>query len=256
MSVTEDTGEPAPIVNDANPAASENKGIAGTPAPDKPAAGNGGGGSGGGGGDDAPSKLTSIYKSTTSFMGLVGKEWLSSLLSQPADPPFSYDAKFPDAPVRIMRLVVMSVFLTGLVVLSERFLSKNTPTLVLTMAIQVVIATFLIAIVYTVFAMVCRVRVYQADGKRRQLTLGQIFFSILYVFVPWIPIFAFLWSFALGGGQLRLLLMIILFYLSFAYVIFNFIKALRQVTRCPAYRVWLSVLLPLAIVVSYLVYRI
>lgn len=108
--MTEDTGEPPPM-KDANPAAAENKAPAGTTAPDKPAAG--GGGSGGGGGDDPPSKLTSIYNSTTSFMGLVGKEWLSSLLSQPADPPFTFDAKFADGPVRIMRLVVMSVFLTG-----------------------------------------------------------------------------------------------------------------------------------------------
>src|SRR5205085_3309782 len=138
-----------------------------------------------------------------------------SLLSQPADPPFSFDATFPDAPVRIMRLVVMSVFLTGLVVLSERFLSRNTPTLVLAMAVKVVIGTFLIAIVYAIFAFVCGVRVYQAE--RRRLTLGQMFFSILYIFVPWIPIFAFLWSFAKGGGQLRLLLLILLFYLSFAY---------------------------------------
>lgn len=52
-----------------------------------------------------------------------------------------------------------------------------------------------------------------------------------------------------------MLLGILLFYLSFAYVIFNFIKALRQMTRCPAYRVWLSVFLPLVIVVSYLVFR-
>jgi len=211
-------------------------------------------GGGGPGGDDPPSKLTAIYKSTTEFMGLVGKEWLSSLLSQPADPPFSFDATFPDGPVRIMRLVVMSVILTGLVVLSERFLSKNTPTLVLSLAIEVVIATFLLAIVYAVFAVICGVRVYQTT--RRRLTLGQIFFSVLYILVPWIPIFAFLWSFAGGGGQLRLLLMILLFYLCLGFVIVNFIRALRRVTRCPAYRVWLSVLLPIGLVVSYVLYRI
>jgi len=211
-------------------------------------------GGGGSGGDDAPSKLTTIYKSTTEFMGLVGKEWLSSLLSQPADPPFSFDATFPDGPVRIMRLVVMSVILTGLVVLSERFLSRSTPTLVLSLAIEVVIATFLLAIVYAVFAVICGVSVYQTT--RRRLTLGQIFFSVLYILVPWIPIFAFLWSFAGGGGQLRLLLMILLFYLCLGFVIVNFIRALRRVTRCPAYRVWLSVLLPIGLVVSYVLYRI
>lgn len=216
-----------------------------------PAAAAGGGGPGG---DDPPSKLTTIYKSTTEFMGLVGKEWLGSLLSQPADPPFCFDATFPDGPVRIMRLVVMSVILTGLVVLSERFLSKSTPTLVLSLAIEVVIATFLLAIVYAVFAVICGVRVYQTT--RRRLTLGQIFFSVLYILVPWIPIFAFLWSFAGGGGQLRLLLMILLFYLCLGFVIVNFIRALRRVTRCPAYRVWLSVLLPIGLVVSYVLYRI
>ena len=148
----------------------------------------------------------------------------------------------------------MTVFLTGLVVLGERFLSKTTPTLVVSMAVKVVIGTFLAAIVYAVFAFVCGVRVYQTP--RRRLTLGQVFFSLLYILVPWIPIFAFLWSFGLAGGQVRLLALILLFYLCLGYVIFNFITALKRVTCCPAYRVWLSVLLPLALVVGYIVSRI
>ena len=245
MSAIEHSAEQAASVTDAAKpdAAAENK----------PAAPSNGAAGGGSGGEDAPSKLTAVYKSSTEFMGLVGKEWLSSLLSQPADPPFCFDATFPDGPVRIMRLVVMSVILTGLVVLSEQFLSKSTPTLVLSMAIKVVIGSFLVAIVYTLFAFVCGVRVYQTTHRR--LTLGQIFFSVLYILVPWIPIFAFLWSFAGGGGTLRLLLMLALFYLCVGYVIFNFARALSRITRCPAYRVWLSVLLPVAAVASYVLLR-
>ncbi len=159
---------------------------AATPDERSPAAGpppSAGGGGGDGNGDNDPSKLAAIYKSTTSFMALVGKEWLGSLINQAADPPFSFDTSFPDGSVRIMRLVVMTVFLTGLVVLSERFFSKNTPTLVVSMAVKVVIGTFLAAIVYAVFAFVCGVRVYQTP--RRRLTLGQVFFSFLELRLGW-----------------------------------------------------------------------
>jgi len=215
---------------------------------------NGSGGGGNGDDQEAPSKISALFSSATDFMRLAGREWLASLINQPTDPPFSYDAKFPEESVRIMRLVVMVILLTGLVVGSERLLSpKTTPTLVLGLAVKVVIGAFLAAIVYTVFAFVCGVRVWEQQRKR--LTIGQVFFSVLYIFVPWVPIFAFLWSFGKAGGQVRLLLLILVLYLCVGLMILNFAKALRRIAGCPWYRVWFSVLLPIVLVVGYVLFR-
>src|SRR5712671_4721799 len=122
---------------------------------------------------DGSSKLSSVFNGATAFMGLAGKEWLSSLVNQPTEPPFRYDAQFDNEFVRVMRLVVMVVILTGIVVGSERlFLDKGTPRLVIGLALKVLIGAFLAAIVYGLFAFACGVRVW--EKKRKRLTRGQI----------------------------------------------------------------------------------
>ncbi|MDX6304443.1 MAG: hypothetical protein QOI77_1412 [Blastocatellia bacterium] len=203
---------------------------------------------------DGSSKLSSVFTGATAFMGLAGKEWLSSLVNQPTEPPFRYDAQFDNEFVRVMRLVVMVVILTGIVVGSERlFVDKGTPKLVISLALKVLIGAFLAAIVYGLFAFACGVRVW--EEKRKNLTRGQIFFSILYIFVPWLPILAFLWIVAAAGGTLRLLALTLLLYLCVGYMVLNFAKAVRRVAGCPFYRVWLSVLLPIVLVLGYVLFR-
>lgn len=200
------------------------------------------------------STIASIFNSATGFMSLAAKEWLSSLVNQPTEPPFGYNARFDNELVRVVRLVVMVVLLTGIVVGSERLLAaKTAPTLVVALAMKVLIAAFLAAIVYSIFAFFCGVRVWETTRKR--LTTQQIFFSILYIFVPWVPIFAFLWSVGSGGGTIRLLALTLVLYLCIAYMILNFAKALRRVCGCPWYRVWLSVLTPIVLVLGYVLFR-
>jgi hypothetical protein len=198
--------------------------------------------------------FSSIFNAATGFMSLAAKEWLGSLVNQPTEPPFGYNAKFDNELVRVVRLVVMVVLLTGIVVGSERLLvAKTAPTLVVALAMKVLIAAFLAAIVYSIFAFFCGVRVWETQRKR--LTTQQIFFSILYIFVPWVPIFAFLWSVGSGGGTIRLLALTLALYLCIAYMILNFAKALRRVCGCPWYRVWLSVLSPIVLVLGYVLFR-
>jgi len=205
-------------------------------------------------GDGSSRTISAVFTGATAFMALAGKEWLGSLVNQPTDPPFSYNAQFGNEFVRVMRLVVMVVILTGIVVGSERlFIDKTAPKLVIGLAMKVLIGAFLAAIVYGLFAFVCGVRVW--EEKRKRLTRGQIFFSILYIFVPWLPIFAFLWSVGAAGGTLRLLALTLLLYLCVGYMILNFAKAVRRVAGCPFYRVWLSVLLPIVIVLGYVLFR-
>ena len=99
------------------------------------------------------STIASIFNSATGFMSLAAKEWLSSLVNQPTEPPFGYNARFDNELVRVVRLVVMVVLLTGIVVGSERLLAaKTAPTLVVALAMKVLIAAFLAAIVYSIFA--------------------------------------------------------------------------------------------------------
>lgn len=205
-------------------------------------------------GDSSSKTLSSVFTGATAFMGLAGKEWMSSLVNQPTEPPFRYDSQFDNEFVRVMRMVVMVVILTGIVVGSERlFIDKAAPKLVISLALKVLIGAFLAAIVYGLFAFACGVRVW--EEKRKRLTRGQIFFSILYIFVPWLPIIAFLWIVAGAGGTLRLLTLTLLLYLCLGYMVLNFVKAVKRVAGCPFYRVWLSVLLPIALMLAYVLFR-
>lgn len=207
------------------------------------------------GADGFSKTFSSVLNAASGFMSLAGKEWFSSLLNQPTEPPFTHDAKFEGQFDRVMRLVVVVILLTAIVVGSVGFIADKTAALqVVTWAMKILILAFLIAIVYGIFAFLCGVRVCDND-KRRKLTVGQILFTILFIFVPWIPIIAFLWATAATGGPFQLLIMTLFFYLCVGYMFLNFVKALRRVTACSGVRVWLSVLLPIFLILFYLISR-
>jgi hypothetical protein len=199
--------------------------------------------------------FSSVLNAGTSFMSLAGKEWFSSLLNQPTEPPFIYDAKFDGQFDRVMRLVVVVILLTAIVVGSVGLIADKTAALqVVTWAMKILILAFLIAIVYGLFAFLCGVRVCENE-KRRKLTVAQILFTILFIFVPWIPIIAFLWATAASGGPFQLLILTLFFYLCVCYMFLNFVKALLRITACSRLRVWLSVLLPIFLILLYLLSR-
>jgi hypothetical protein len=184
-------------------------------------------------------------------MSLAGKEWFNSLISQPTDPPFNHAAKFEGQFDRVMRLVVVVIVLTAIVVGGAGMIADKTAALkVVSWAMWVLIIAFLAAIVYGIFAFLCGVRVYDQE-MRKKLTVAQILYSILYIFVPWVPIIAFLWTVAPSGGPTRLLVLLLLFYLCLGYMTLNFAKAISRISGCPRYRIWISVLVPINLILAY-----
>jgi len=230
--------------------------------------------------DSWSSRIYSVINVATAFMGLAAKEWFSFLLYQPTNPPFHYSSKFKEEFPRAVRLVVIVIVLTAIVAGSAGLISNKKAALsIVEWAMWVLIGAFLMAIVYHIFALALGVRrcletarhqrarekrkrplvrkltLIMQLQKRRKLTLGQILFSLLYIFVPWIPIYAFLWRAVTTAGDLLLLIFVILFWLCVVYMILNFVKAIKRITSCPWYRVWTSVLLPIFIVFSYMLFR-
>ncbi len=201
-------------------------------------------------GGGASKGMAAAFNSTVSFLSLAGKDWLDALIKQPTD-NFQFDSRFDNEFDRVIRLVVAVIFLTGIVVGSVGLIEDKTAALAaIKWALSILIIAFLCAIAYGLFAFLCVVRI--RDGaERRKLTVAQILYSILYIFVPWIPILAFLWITFPSRGPGLGFAMILLFYLSLGYMFVNFTKAIRRITCCPWFLVWLSVLLPIFLVMAY-----
>lgn len=201
--------------------------------------------------------LTAAIGETSSFIALAAKEWLPSLVDQPTNPPFQHNAAFNDEFQRVARLLVFVIVLSGMVVGSLSLLLENVATLsVVRLAIRALIIGFVIAICYQPFAFIFGVKVARRrNSPPKVVSLRQILFSVLYTFVPWIPIFTFLWVTipAMKGSTLIFLLLV--FWVCNAYVIYNFSKAVRMITRCSGARVWLSILVPAALALCFILFR-
>jgi hypothetical protein len=229
--------------------------------------------------DGWSSRLNSVVNASTAFMALAAKEWFGFLLYQPTSPPFQYSSRFNNEFDRVVRLVVVVIVLTAVVLGSASLIyDKRAVLIIVTWAMWVLIGAFLTAIVYHVFAFLMGVRrchevrrhAARSHRKsrplarklalmwtlqtRRKLTLGQIIFSVLYIFVPWIPIYAFLRGALLWKGMLELIV-VLLIYICAAYMFFNFAKAIKHITCCPWYRVWASLLLPIVLILSLILFR-
>ena len=203
--------------------------------------------------DDSPGRLRSLIDKVTGFIVPAGREWLRFLLTQP-DPPFQHNAqfKFDTEMYPAVRLVVSVIVLTVIALGgASLFADKMAAIRIAQWVMSVLIGAVLTAIMYGIFAFLCGVRVYEVD-PRRKLTMAQILFPILYVFVPWIPIYAFLWRAGSSGGTSRLLLLVLFFWICSGYMALGFVTAIRRVTHCPKYFVWLSVLFPVTLIVYYL----
>jgi len=90
---------------------------------------------------------------------------------------------------------------------------------------------------------------------RIPLKLPQSFFAILFLGLPWLPLMALAESFQFRPGFP--LAGIILGYGAqfFALAaIFNFGRGVMQISKCPAWRVWLSLAIPVVLVI-YLMFQ-
>lgn len=204
----------------------------------------------------------SAFQSIASFLSLAAKEWLPSLLDQPTSPPFRHDAPFDNEAVRVSRLlavvvIISTVLLGGLDLLAAG--DVNVAGSIRTALVILVVAVVL-GLVYKPFTRLCGVCVLpappagpEARAAGKSLSVRQIVFSVLYTLVPWLPLFAFARAAVFVEGVEGSLLMILLFLrlIFVVYIFINFAKSIRLITNCPMRRIWLSLLLPVALLLGY-----
>jgi len=197
--------------------------------------------------------VRSLIDKVTGLIVPAGKDWLAFLLTQP-ETTFQHNAqfKFETEMSPAVRLVVSVIVLTVIALGgASLFTDKMAVVKIGQWVMSVLIGAVLTAIMYGIFAFLFGVRVYDVEPRRR-LTAAQILFPILYVFVPWIPIYAFLWRAGSSGGTFRLLLLVLLFWICSGYMFLGFVSAIRRITHCPWYFIWLSVLFPMLLIIYYM----
>jgi hypothetical protein len=205
---------------------------------------------------------TSILKATTSsakFLGTAASEWLPFLLDQPTQPPFAYNAQFSEEFGRASRLIVFVLVIAGLVVGGINLLSGRTMIAgTLKEAFGLFIIAVIISLVYKPFAYITGVRIQAStridtEPPSKPLSTRQIAFSVLYTFVPWLPILAFIRATVVATRGALLDFLLIAPFICFLYVCFNFYKAIKMITNSSRFRVSLSVLLPIILSILYVV---
>lgn len=201
--------------------------------------------------------LSGVISTSTAFIALAAKEWLPSLIDQPTTPPFIYRASFKDEFQRISRLIVFVIILSGLILGSLNLIFENLAALALVkLALKVLVLGFIVAICYQPFAYLVGVRIAASPKRPKSaLTLRQILFSVLYTFVPWIPVFTFLWATLPTIRGSLLIFAILVEWICSCYAIYNFAKAVLVITKSSKGRVWASILLPMFLVLAYVLFR-
>ncbi len=211
--------------------------------------------------DDAVTK--SSMDRAGKFISQSSKDWLLSLLKQPQSPPFEYDADFDHEFDRVVRLIVAVLFLSGVLIGVIDFFTGGGQLLsTLTDALVILVVGLFLALVYKPFFFIFQVRVRPPAGVgasevgAKALTLSQIFYSVLYTFVPWIPVVLAVRTWAKNAEDLLWLdfLLIVAPILCLAYMLTNLGKSVRLITNDRWARIWPAVFLPLIILFGYLLY--
>jgi hypothetical protein len=207
--------------------------------------------------------LSWLLNSAASFVSLAIREWLQFLTNQPANPPFSFDAEFADESGRSSGLIVLVVILSALIsggsngFTTATLASKASETVleVISVSVGIVVGAFLLSLLYKPLASLLRICIDKSENtKPKVMTLGQVYYTILYTFVPWVPVFSLLRVLAFSTSGAILFLLIILFWISFFWAICNFIVSIRTITKASVLRIAGSVLIIFAVVVAVTVF--
>lgn len=191
---------------------------------------------------------------------LTTKEWLFSLLYQPTDPPFKFDADFKGELARAVRLIVAVLTISAIVVGGLNIFSGKVD-MVQTVkdSITVFIIAILVSIIFLPSFYICGVRItsQKTEDKtaRKPLNFAQVFFTVLYAFVPWLPVLVFIRaSIASAEGIFYIDFLLFAPILCFTYMFVNFSKSMKVLTNCPHYRIWAGISIPLLLIFAYLLF--
>jgi hypothetical protein len=170
-------------------------------------------------------------------------DWLN-LLQGPQAQAFIEGVKTSDW-FRVFRLLVVSLFLAGLALGTSYIKPELTPnfnTLVLSSkpAMLLILGAAGFAVLYQLFASAFRI----------QVTLPQSFFAIVLLGLPWLPLMALAESF-FYHSDVPLAGIIAGFGAQFFVLaaIFNFGRGVKQISNGPAWRIWLSLVIPVLLVI-------
>jgi len=204
------------------------------------------------------SKLQLLLESIGRNITLTTKEWLHSLLYQPTDPPFRFNADFKNELGRVVRLIVAVTTISGIVVGGMNIV---TGTVDVVQTVKDVITVFIVAILVSIIFLpafyVCGVRITppieSGNQEKKPLNFGQVFFTVLYTFVPWLPVLVFILSSVTAAeGMFMIDFLIIAPILCFIYMFVNFSKSMKVITNSSYPRIWGSLSIPLVLVLVYL----
>jgi hypothetical protein len=206
--------------------------------------------------------LLRFITSTGKFVKVAASEWLPSLLDQPTRPPFGYNTQFDDEIGRASRLIVFVLVIALLVKGGDLIRGQLDVGGTLKEAFGLFIIAVIIALVYKPFAYICGVRICPLEEAGaasltlpQPLSIRQIAFSVLYTFIPWLPVLAFIRATVVLAHGALLDFLLIAPFICFLYMNFNFYKAIKVITNGRSLRVWLSLLLPLLIAFVYIIWR-
>lgn len=204
----------------------------------------------------------SKFQATLDFLGrnitLTTKEWIYSLLYQPTDPPFRLNADFKDELSRVVRLIVAVLTIGTALVGGLNIFNPNIDMMgVVRDSITVFIVAILLSLIFLPAFYVSGVRIHVTgeDGNvaRKHLGIGQVFFTILYTFVPWLPVLVFIRASVTTAENIFLIDFLLLApFLCFIYMLINFAKSMKVITNSSYLRIWGGISIPVFFLLLYL----
>lgn len=208
------------------------------------------------------SSTGSKFQATLDFLGrnitLTTKEWIYSLLYQPTDPPFRLNADFKDELSRVVRLIVAVLTIGAALVGGLNIFNANVDMMgVVRDSITVFIVAILLSLVFLPAFYVSGVRIAVAGDEgnagQRRLSIGQVFFTILYTFVPWLPVLVFIRASVTTAENIFLIDFLLLApFLCFIYMLINFAKSMKVITNSSYLRIWGGISIPVFFLLLYL----
>jgi hypothetical protein len=198
---------------------------------------------------DAPHQSQGVAKraalAVEGWIASAFSDWLC-LLTGPQCPMFEQAVTSNDW-TRLFRLLVLTVFISGIFLtffsVDPQSLSLDLKTIALTSApaMWTLIGAAGFAVIYRAFAWIWRI----------PITLPESFFTILFLGLPWLPLLSIIEAVKYKAAIIPLAGIIygygMFFFLGAA--IFNFARGIRQISKCPAWKVWMSVIVPVVLVI-------
>jgi len=202
----------------------------------------------------AASKIANSVTSTIS-------EWFNSLLRQPTEPPFGFNADFNNELSRAVRLIVAVLIISGILVGAVNVIAGDVNVQKTGQdTIFIIIGAFLVALISLPVLYLCGVRIVSENGEageKKALNIAQVFYSILFIFVPWIPILVCIQALLTVETILDSIFLIDILllapFLCIGYMLYNLAKSIRKITKCSKTRIWVSLVIPLLVIAVYFV---